>query len=84
MAVDHALFADGQPDDKLLARPGNLADMPHQYGVELPAGAMQLPVSHPGVEELRLFGSSRAPGDTVLAITDAVAGYLATLTQRGH
>jgi hypothetical protein len=28
-----------------------------------------------------LYGSSRALGDTVPAITDAVAGYLATLTQ---
>jgi glycerate kinase len=31
-----------------------------------------------------LYGSSRALSDTSLAITDAVAGYLATQTQRGH
>ena len=47
-------------------------------------GVQDLEASSDGLTVLsltELYGSSRALNDTVLAITDAVAGYLATLTQ---
>ena len=67
-------------------------------GVWLRAAALGLPVvAIVGVQDpearcdgltvlslTELYGSSRALSDTSLAITDAVAGYLATQTQRGH
>jgi len=51
------------------------------------AGVQDLEARSDGLTVLsltELYGSSRALSDTVLAITDAVAGNLATLTQRGH